>query len=135
MHQVFALLYIVLLTKSIQNGKNMTPSIYGRYPKNIEKHSGKFKAEDWANFLLHYSLPLFKDNINHDVFEMWNQLAVGVTIAIKMEVNMSDIINAETAFATFLYSYYKRVYQHRRDQLVACTYTVHTLSYVAQCMR
>ena len=135
MHQVFAFLYIVLLTKSIQNGKNMTPSIYSRYPKNIEKHSGKFKAEDWANFLLHYSLPLFKDNISHDVFEMWNQLAVGVTIATKTEVNASDIANAETAFATFLHSYYRRVYQRRRDRLAACTYTVHALSHVAQCMR
>ena len=110
MHQVFALLYIVLLTKSIQNGKNMTPSIYGRYLKNIEKHPGKFKAEDQANFLLHYSLPLFKDNISHDVFEMWNQLAVGVTITMKTEVNASNIANAETAFVTFLHSYYRRVY-------------------------
>src|SRR2546429_9662140 len=111
MHQVFALLYIVLLTKSIQNGKNMTLSIYSRYLKNIEKHPGKFKTEDWANFLLHYSLPLFKDNISNDIFKMWNQLAMGVIIAMKTEVNTSDITNVETAFATFLHAYYRKVYQ------------------------
>ena len=48
----------------------MTPSVYGRYPKNIEKHPEKYKAEDWANFLHHYSLPLFKDNISDDVFKL-----------------------------------------------------------------
>ena len=79
----------------------MTPSIYGRYLKNIEKHPGKFKAEDWANFLFHYSLPLFKDNISNDIFKMWNQLAMGVIIVTKMEVNTFDITNVETAFATF----------------------------------
>ena len=113
----------------------MTPSIYGRYPKNIEKHPGKFKAEDWANFLLHYSLSLFKDNISNDIFKMWNQLAIGVIIAMKMEVNASDIANIETVFATFLHAYYRKVYQRKRDRLAACTYTVHALSHVAQCMR
>ena len=89
----------------------MMSSIYDQYSKNIEKHLSKFKAEDWANFLLQYSLPLFKDNISHDVFEMWNQLAVGVTIAMKTEINASNIANAETAFATFLHTYYRKVYQ------------------------
>jgi len=41
---------------------------------------------------------------------MWNQLAMGVIIAMKMEVNASDITNVETAFATFLYTYYRKVY-------------------------
>src|SRR5947207_8044991 len=109
----------------------MIPSIYCRYPKNIEKHPGKFKAEDWVNFLLHYSLPLFKDNISNNIFKMWNQLAMGVIIAMKMEVNASDIANVETAFATFLHTYYRKVYQCKRDRLVACTYTVHALSHVA----
>ena len=89
----------------------MIPSIYDQYLKNIEKHPGKFKAEDWANFLFHYSLPLLKDNISNDVFKMWNQLAMGVIIAMKTEVNAFDITNVETAFATFLHTYYRKVYQ------------------------
>jgi len=64
-----------------------------------------------VNFLLHYSLSLFKDNISNDIFKMWNQLAMGVIIAMKTEVNMSNIANVETAFETFLHTYYRKVYQ------------------------
>jgi len=56
--------------RDLANGKKMTLSIYSRYPKNIDIHAGKYKAEDWANFLHHYSLPLFKDNIQDDIFMM-----------------------------------------------------------------
>ena len=60
---------------------------------------------------------------------------MGVIIVTKTEVNASDIANVETAFATFLHAYYRKVYQRKRDRLAACTYTVHALSHVAQCMR
>ena len=66
---------------------------------------------------------------------MWNQLAMGVIIVMKMEVNASNITNVETAFATFLHTYYRKVYQCKWDRLAVCTYTVHTLSHVTQCMR
>ena len=41
---------------------------------------------------------------------MWNQLAIGVIIAMKTEVNASNIANVKTTFATFLYAYYRKVY-------------------------
>ena len=113
----------------------MTLSVYSRYPKNIEKHPGKYKAEDWANFLHHYSLPLFKDNISDDVFKLWNEFTLGAIIATKIEILPMDIDDAETSFAAFLHHYYTKVYQQKRDRLAACTYTVHALSHVAQCIR
>ena len=91
--------------------------------------------EVWPLICLNLNLPLFKDNISNDVFKMWNQLAMGVTIATKTEVNTSDIANVETAYATSLHAYYRKVYQCKRDRLAACTYTVHALSHVTQCMR
>ena len=69
-------------------------------------YAGKYKAEDWANFLYHYSLPLFKDNIQDDVFMMWNEFMMGALLATKTEITLSDINNAETAFIMFLNCYY-----------------------------
>ena len=46
-----------------------------------------------------------------------------------------DIDDAETSFAAFLHHYYTKVYQQKRDRLVACMYTVHALSHVAQCIK
>src|SRR5207248_9442530 len=103
----------------------MTPSVYSRYPKNIEKHPGNYKAEDWVNFLHHYSLPLFKDNVNNATFTMWKEFAMGALLATKTEITLSDIDDAETAFAAFLNCYYQKVYRRKRDRLMACTYTVH----------
>ena len=113
----------------------MTPSIFGRYPKNIDLHASKYKAEDWANFLHHYSLPLFRDNINDATFMMWKEFAMGALLATKTEITSSDINDTETAFATFLNYYYQKVYQRKRDRLMACTYTIHALCYVSQCMK
>ena len=113
----------------------MTPSIFGRYPKNIDLHASKYKAEDWANFLHHYSLPLFRDNINDATFMMWKEFAMGALLATKTEITSSDINDAETAFATFLNYYYQKVYQRKRDRLMACTYTIHALCHVSQCMK
>ena len=99
--------------RDLADGKKMTPSIYSRYPKNIDIHVSKYKAEDWANFLYHYSLPLFKDNIQDDIFIMWNEFTMGMLLATQTEIMPSDIDDAETAFATFLNCYYQKVYQRR----------------------
>ena len=113
----------------------MILSVYNRYLKNIDLHAGKYKAEDWVNFLHHYSLPLFKNNISDDTFMMWNEFTMRVFLATKMKITLSDIDDAEIVFATFLNCYYEKVYRWKRDRLSACTYTIHALSHVAQCMR
>jgi len=88
----------------------MTLSVYSRYLKNIDLYAGKYKVEDWVNFLYHYSLPLFKNNISDDTFMIWNKFTMGVLLATKMEITLSDIDDAEMAFATFLNCYYEKVY-------------------------
>ena len=93
----------------------MTPSVYGRYPKNINLYAGKYKAEDWVNFLHHYSLPLFKNNISDNTFMMWNKFTMGALLATKMEITLPDINDAEIAFVTFLNYYYVKVYQWKCD--------------------
>jgi hypothetical protein len=45
----------------------MTPTEYGRYPKDFFYKKGEYKAEDYANLLHHYSLPLFYGNLDPKV--------------------------------------------------------------------
>ena len=42
-----------------KNKKNM-PSGFGRPPRNIFKHNAGYKAEEWANWITLYSIPLIK---------------------------------------------------------------------------
>ena len=88
----------------------MTLSVYSRYLKNIDLYAGKYKVEDWVNFLHHYSLPLFKNNISDDTFMMWNEFTMGVLLATKMEITLSDINDTKIIFTIFLNCYYEKVY-------------------------
>ncbi len=48
------------LGKYMQKQAHLTPPSFGRAPGNIFAHSSQFKAEEWKNWLLIYSLPLLK---------------------------------------------------------------------------
>ena len=66
---------------------------------------------------------------------MWKEFTMRALLATKIEITSSDINDAETVFTTFLNYYYQKVYQRKHDRLIACTYTIHTLYYVSQCMK
>src|SRR5436305_6735936 len=102
----------------------MTPSIFGRYPKNIDLHARKYKAEYWANFLHHYSLPLFKDNINNVTFMMWKEFALGrTTLRLRLPHQIVMTLRQHLPHSNCYY----QVYRRKRDRLTAWTCTVHAL--------
>lgn len=45
-----------------KNRKNM-PLDFGRPPIDIQRHSAAFKAEDWSNWVILYSLPLLQGRL------------------------------------------------------------------------
>jgi len=63
-----------------------------------------------VNLFYHYSLPLFKNNISDDTFMIWNKFTMGVLLATKMEITLSDIDDTKITFTTFLNCYYEKVY-------------------------
>jgi hypothetical protein len=44
----------------MQNNKKKMPLAFGRPPRNIIKHNAGYKAEEWANWITLYSVPLIK---------------------------------------------------------------------------
>ena len=110
-------------------------SVYGRYPKDFTHQKGEYKAEDYLNFLHHYSLPLFYQNLDPTVFKAWKHFAYSATLSTKIEIDEHNISGAETAFVTFLTWYYKTVYQRKRKRLAAYMYTMHALCHISICMK
>ena len=47
----------------MQNNKKNMPSEFGRPPRNIFKHNAGYKAEEWANWITLYSIPLIKTHL------------------------------------------------------------------------
>jgi hypothetical protein len=44
----------------MQNNKKKMLLAFGRPPRNIFKHNAGYKAEEWANWITLYSIPLIK---------------------------------------------------------------------------
>jgi hypothetical protein len=49
--------------KEMQNNKKNMPLDFGRPPRNIWKNNAGFKAEEWANWITLYSVPLLKSKL------------------------------------------------------------------------
>ena len=52
-----------LISLLMQNNKKNMPLEFGRPPRNIFKHNAGYKAEEWANWITLYSVPLIKNYI------------------------------------------------------------------------
>jgi hypothetical protein len=48
----------------MQNNKKKMPLAFGRPPRNIFKHNAGYKAEEWANWITLYSVPLIKNYLS-----------------------------------------------------------------------
>ena len=49
-----------IISEQMQKNKKSMPSGFGRPPRNIFKHHAGYKAEEWANWITLYSVPLIK---------------------------------------------------------------------------
>ena len=50
--------------KTMENNRKNMPLDFGRPPINIHQHSAAFKAEDWSNWVLLFSLPLLQGHLS-----------------------------------------------------------------------
>jgi hypothetical protein len=50
----------------MQNNKKNMPLEFGRPPRNIFKHHAGYKAEEWANWITLYSVPLLNTYFPYD---------------------------------------------------------------------
>ena len=59
-----------LIRKDMENSLRLIPSSYGKVLRDISRYSGSFKAEEWSNFLLHYSSVLLhgRGRLRQDLF-------------------------------------------------------------------
>ena len=49
--------------KLMEKNRKKMPSDFGRPPIDIQRHSAGFKAEDWKNWVVLYSLPLLQGHL------------------------------------------------------------------------
>ena len=118
-----------LIGKDMENSLRSIPSSYGKALRNISKYSGSFKAEEWSNFLLHYSSVLLhgRGRLRQDLFEHYGKLVAAIDIAIDYDLTTEQINSIKTLLIEFVSDYERLYYQYDLLRISACLPTFHLL--------
>jgi len=102
-------------------------SPYGKALRNIYKYNRSFKAEEWSNFLLHYSSVLLHGRLRQDLFKHYGKLVTAIDLAIDYEITVENIRCIKSLLIEFVSEYEKLYYQYDELRISACLPTFHLL--------
>src|SRR5437667_6003099 len=113
----------------MENSLRLIPSSYGKALRDISRYSGSFKAEEWSNFLLHYSSVLLhgRGRLRQDLFEHYGKLVAAIDIVIDYDLTTEQINSIKTLLIEFVSEYEKLYYQYDDLRISACLPTFHLL--------
>ncbi|GET66571.1 transposase domain-containing protein [Rhizophagus irregularis DAOM 181602=DAOM 197198] len=98
-----------------KNRSNM-PSDIGRPPRNIIKHSAGFKAVEWANWIILFSLPLLKGRLPQSYFLGWSNFVEAVQLCIQPRIDFEDLDKIRNLLIQF-YNHYASSYGLEGERL------------------
>ena len=113
--------------KEMECSLRSIPASYGKSLRNIQKYHRSFKAEEWSNFLLHYSSVLLYGRLRQDLFEHYGKLVAAVDLAIDYEITTGNIRDIRRFLTDFVSDYEKLYYQYDELRIAACLATFHLL--------
>ncbi len=101
------------------------PSIFSRIPRSIVERRF-WKAHEWQNWLLYYSLPVLKGILPNKYLCHWALLVEGVSILLGSDISQEDIDHAHEALELYVKSVQSL---YGEDQM---TYNVHSLLHLTK---
>jgi hypothetical protein len=107
------------------------PVSWGRYPRNIEKHTKGFKAEELSNILIHYLFPLSFNRVSPSTYKALQSLVLVMSIATSYQITHNEILEIRWHPAMFIKWYYDTFYQESYQRLPAYKYMI-MLCYIQQ---
>lgn len=105
--------------------KQRPPHDFSRAPRSIKKHRKYWKASEFRNFLLYYSLPILADALPPLYFHHFGLLVCAMHILLLSQISDSLIRAAQSMLDDF-YSLCPELYGDRM-----CVLNVHLLSHMA----
>lgn len=82
--------------KEMEKNKKTMPLDFGRPPRNIWKYNAGYKAEEWANWITLYSVPLLKSKLpeGYRIYKcLLNILMIFKFLISKIYIKFIDILN------------------------------------------
>ncbi|XP_031789054.1 uncharacterized protein LOC116418010 [Nasonia vitripennis] len=78
----------------------LVPQQLARFSRPLSDRND-WKAKEWENFILHYSIPLFKYLLEDEIVEYWTLLVNSLYILLKDCITMEELDNADRMLHEF----------------------------------
>ncbi|KAF0333003.1 transposase domain-containing protein [Gigaspora margarita] len=104
---------------------------FGRPPRNIIKHRDGYKAEEWANWITLYSLPLLQNHLPIQFLNGWSKYVQAVKLCQKCVISNIDKIEIRKLFLEFYKHYERHYYKREEARLSTMKICLHYLLHVA----
>jgi hypothetical protein len=72
--------------QELYNARKSTPAHWGRPPRNINDTSSSWKAEEWKNWILRWSIPLLYGRLPDKYLRSWHGFVEALQIAISHNI-------------------------------------------------
>ncbi|CAI2190682.1 18548_t:CDS:2 [Funneliformis geosporum] len=89
----------------MEKNKKNKPLDFGRPPINIQRYSASFKAEDWSNWVILYSLPLLQDYLSEIYINGWAKFVYAVKLCLKKTITITELTEINKLFCEFVTHY------------------------------
>jgi hypothetical protein len=97
----------VIIGKTMEKNHKSMPTGFGRPPRNIVNHHNGFKAEEWANWVTLYSMPLLKGKLPRKILKGWSLFVAAVRLCQKRIISADDVDEIRKLILDF-YNHYER---------------------------
>jgi hypothetical protein len=73
--------------KELHDARKTTPALWGRAPRNISESSAHYKAEEWKNWILRWSIPLLHGRLPSKYLSNWYTLVEALKTAVSLSID------------------------------------------------
>lgn len=105
--------------------KIKAPNQLGRLSRPLKERS-KWKAREWENWLLYYSVPVLESIISTNMLQHWGLMVESLHILLKADISCTELEKADRMLHEFVFGV-EQIYSK-----TAMTYNVHQLLHIAR---
>ncbi|CAB5200145.1 unnamed protein product [Rhizophagus irregularis] len=111
------------------------PNEIGRPSQDILKYHNGYKAVEWRNCIILFSLPLLKKYLNKRHLQGWSNIVKAVKLCLEPVILEDQVDDVQQLLKKFLDYYEREYYQHNSQHLAVCQISFYYLFHVANCIK
>ncbi|CAB5189613.1 unnamed protein product [Rhizophagus irregularis] len=103
------------------------------YRQEVQKRG--FKAEDWTNWVILYSLPLLQNYLPERYLNGWAKFVHAVKLCLKKNISISELTEIDRLFREFVTHYEREYIQDDSRRFSAALISYHYLLHISTSIR